>query len=154
MLKINILLDGKRMEAIAGNGVCVIKSSKVRILKNSNNELYCMFKGKRYILDKKKLPKNGYTDVTLTRGRKKKSYGGKTNSRRKRRSLRLPRSSFKNRRSLSKKECNRKLSAKIAINIKEFKKGTPKAPKNRSQAIAISYSQIKKQYPECKRFFR
>ena len=78
------------MKAKAGNGVCLIQSrtgkmSKVNIAKNANKELYCMYKGKRYILDKKKIPTKSYITVVLTRGRKRNSYNKKrTNSRRKR----------------------------------------------------------------------
>lgn len=44
--------------------------------------------------------------------------------------------------------CRRKLSKKISINIKEMKSGN-KRIKSPRQAIAISYSQIKKKYPKC-----
>lgn len=48
--------------------------------------------------------------------------------------------------SFTKKNCKCRLSQKIKINIHE-RKFSPK------QAIAISYSQTKKKYPLCKRFF-
>ena len=44
--------------------------------------------------------------------------------------------------------CKRKLSKKIAINLKEMKSGNKKI-KSPKQAIAISYNQIKKKYPKC-----
>ena len=157
------------MKVKAGNGVCIIESktgkNKVRIYRNSDNQLYCMYKSKRYILSspysQKPLTKlsqtKGYVTVTLIRGRKRSSYNKKkTNSRRKRRSKRRPRSLFKTRRSIVKKyktkaECKKLLSNKIARNIREFKKGKYKS---RKQAIAVSYSQIKKEYPYCKRYFK
>ena len=164
------------MKAKAGNGLCIIESktgkdskvSKVRIGRNTDKQLYCMYKGKRYILNSlntqkplTKLPTTkGYTSVTLIRGRKRSSYSKKrTNSRRKRRSKRRPRSLFKTRRSIvkpksktmTKVECKKRLSNKIAKNIREFKKGKFKS---RKQAIAVSYSQIKKEFPYCKRYFK
>lgn len=44
--------------------------------------------------------------------------------------------------------CRSKLSNKIKINMKEYKKGN-KRIKSHIQAIAIAYSQIKKKYPKC-----
>ena len=44
--------------------------------------------------------------------------------------------------------CRNKLSKKIAINLREMKSGN-KRIKSPAQAIAISYSQIKKKYPKC-----
>jgi hypothetical protein len=44
--------------------------------------------------------------------------------------------------------CRSKLSKKIAINLREMKSGN-KRIKSPKQAIAISYSQIKKKYPKC-----
>jgi hypothetical protein len=44
--------------------------------------------------------------------------------------------------------CRSKLSKKISINIREMKSGN-KRIKSPRQAIAISYSQIKKKYPKC-----
>ena len=49
-----------------------------------------------------------------------------------------------------KKYCRSKLSNKIRINMKEYKQGNKKI-KSPSQAIAISYSQVKKKYPKCSR---
>ena len=43
--------------------------------------------------------------------------------------------------------CKKLLSDKIAINITEFKEGRYVS---KPQAIAVSYSQIKKKYPSCK----
>jgi len=143
------------------SGFCSIKSKTTGIISkskinNNGNELTCMVKGKRY-----KLTKNGKTligindnkNVTLVRARKHNSYNTKTNSRRKRRSTRRPRSLFNSRRSLTKRtskvECKKQLSKKIATNIREFKKGKFVS---RSQAIAVSYSQIKKEYPKCKKW--
>lgn len=49
-----------------------------------------------------------------------------------------------------KKFCRTKLSNKIKINMREYKKGNKKI-KSPLQAIAIAYSQIKKKYPKCSR---
>jgi len=156
------------MKIKAGAGYCLIDNSKIRI-KQKGSEIYCMYKGRRYLF-KKHPPKDKIITVEVTRGRikKKSSYRTKPrNSRRKRKSKRRPRSVFMKRRSmikgrsfgrkkiskrrLTKLECKKKLSLKIAKNIKEFKNGKFKS---RSQAIAVSYSQVKKKYPECKRYFK
>ena len=47
-------------------------------------------------------------------------------------------------------ECKKKLSKKIKINMEELKTGKFSS---RSQAIAVSYSQIKKKYPDCNQYF-
>ena len=44
-------------------------------------------------------------------------------------------------------KCRKVLSKKIAINMDEFKHGRFVS---RAQAIAVSYSQVKKHYPKCK----
>ena len=49
---------------------------------------------------------------------------------------------------VSRSPCRKHLSKKIAINMKEYKDGRYSSPK---QAIAVSYSQVKKLYPHCKR---
>lgn len=46
----------------------------------------------------------------------------------------------------SKKQCKDLLQKKIRINISEYKKGRWKSP---MQAVAVSYSQIRKRFPEC-----
>lgn len=61
-------------------------------------------------------------------------------------------SKYKNKevwRKASKQEikCNSFLQKKIKINIKEYKKGRYKTPK---QAIAVSYKQTSKKFPKCK----
>jgi len=143
------------MKAIAGMGRCVYKGNSVKISK-SENKFYCMFKGRRYIIESTP-PSDTMVTVNITRARKKKSNTNtnRTNSRRKRRSKRRPRASFK--RSFKKsvkltlQDCKNKLSDKIRVNMREFKKGNFKS---RKQAIAVSYSQVKKKYPECKKFFK
>lgn len=55
---------------------------------------------------------------------------------------------IKRRKSL--KECKKRLSNKIIINMEEYKSGRYKS---RQQALAVSYSQIKKKYPSCNRYF-
>ena len=74
----------------------------------------------------------------------------------------MARKSYKNSKRKSKKNikkkskkslkdfCRNKLSNKIKINMKEYKQGNKKI-KSPSQAIAISYSQVKKKYPKCSR---
>lgn len=44
--------------------------------------------------------------------------------------------------------CKNLLKKKIEINIKEYKKGRYVS---RAQAVAVSYSQIKKKHPSCRR---
>jgi len=48
---------------------------------------------------------------------------------------------------LGKKYCNKKLSEKIGINIREGKFSS------RKQAIAVAYSQVQRKSPSCKKFF-
>ena len=47
--------------------------------------------------------------------------------------------------------CKNKLKRKINFNMKKYEKGEWSS---RSQAIAVSYSQIKKSHPICKAFFK
>ncbi len=51
------------------------------------------------------------------------------------------------------KKCKKMLSDKIKVNMNEYKNKTvlknKKRFKNRSQVIAVSYSQLKKYYPKC-----
>jgi hypothetical protein len=47
--------------------------------------------------------------------------------------------------------CKSRLSEKIAINMKEYKQGLYKSPK---QAVAVSYSQVLKKYPKCRKSLR
>ena len=53
-------------------------------------------------------------------------------------------------RSVTKRSCQTKLKNKIRINMGEYKKGKFSS---RKQALAVSYSQVKKKSPGCKRFF-
>jgi hypothetical protein len=83
----------------------------------------------------------------------RKSYkNSKRSKRSKRRSIKR---SIKKRSKISslKDFCRGKLSNKIKINMKEYKKGN-KRIKSHIQAIAISYSQVKKKYPKCSRSLR
>jgi hypothetical protein len=50
--------------------------------------------------------------------------------------------------SKKRKSCKARVSDKIRINMKEYKQGVYKS---RAQAIAVSYSQILKKYPHCKK---
>ena len=52
--------------------------------------------------------------------------------------------------SLTKRSCQTKLKNKIRINMAEYKKGRFSS---RQQALAVSYAQVKKKSPGCKRFF-
>lgn len=44
-------------------------------------------------------------------------------------------------------DCKKKLQDKIRINMEEYHEGRWVSPK---QAIAVSYSQVRKKYPECR----
>ena len=140
----------------AGAGYCLIDNKKIKIRKWTDNKPYCMYRGRRYIFNKTP-PKDKIVTVEITRARKKKKSVNKNprNSRRKRLSKRRSRSVFKrsgkSKRKLNKVQCKKKLSSKIATNMREYKKGVFVS---RAQAIAVSYSQIKKKYPECKRYFK
>lgn len=54
-------------------------------------------------------------------------------------------------RKFSKKVCRSLVSDKVSANIKEYSKGRYVSP---SQAIAVSYSQVQKRYPKCKKFLK
>ena len=47
--------------------------------------------------------------------------------------------------------CKQCLQKKIAINMHEYKNGLFSSP---AQAIAVSYSQVRKMRPGCKKFFK
>jgi hypothetical protein len=49
------------------------------------------------------------------------------------------------------KVCKEKLSEKIRINMREYRKGRWKSPQ---QAIAVSYAQVLKKSPSCKKALR
>ena len=59
------------------------------------------------------------------------------------------RKSTKRSRRLSSKKCKDHLQKKIRINMAEYKSGRYSS---RAQAVAVSYAQIKKKYPSCKRY--
>jgi hypothetical protein len=48
----------------------------------------------------------------------------------------------------SSKKCRERLQKKIRINMAEYKSGRYSS---RAQALAVSYAQVKKKYPSCKR---
>jgi len=52
------------------------------------------------------------------------------------------------RKSRSKSRCKGYLQSKIRINMNEYKSGRFKS---RAQAVAVSYSQVRKKHPACKR---
>lgn len=54
---------------------------------------------------------------------------------------------YSKKRYMTSRKCKKLLSSKIGINIAEFKQGRYVS---KSQAIAVSYFQIKKKYPSCK----
>lgn len=60
--------------------------------------------------------------------------------------------SHRRRKSKSKSKCKEYLRRKIAINIDEFNNGYNFVSK--SQAIAVSYNQVNKRHPACKRILR
>lgn len=76
-----------------------------------------------------------------SRSRRSKSSSRKTK--------RKPRSAQK-RKSYTKKQCRAYLSQKIKTNMHELEKGRWS---NRAQAIAVSFSQTRKRFPGCQRFF-
>ena len=57
------------------------------------------------------------------------------------------------RRRKSRSKCKNRLRKKIAINMKELKKKRSLF-KNPAQAIAVSYSQVLKKHPACKKSLR
>jgi hypothetical protein len=64
------------------------------------------------------------------------------------RSRKSPRKSAKR---VTKSSCQRSLQKKIAINMDEYKQGRYVS---RQQAVAVSYSQVKKARPGCSRYFK
>ncbi len=60
---------------------------------------------------------------------------------------RSPRKS--SRKSKRSNDCKKKLQKKIRINMAEYKSGRYSS---RAQALAVSYAQVKKKYPSCKRY--
>jgi hypothetical protein len=72
---------------------------------------------------------------TTKRGSRKGAKAGKTSKRG----------------SLTKRSCQTKLKNKIRINMTEYKKGRFSS---RQQALAVSYAQVKKKSPGCKRYFK
>jgi hypothetical protein len=46
--------------------------------------------------------------------------------------------------------CKKRLQKKIEINVKEYESGRFVS---RAQAIAVSYSQINKKFPECRKYY-
>ncbi len=79
---------------------------------------------------------------------RKKSYR-KTSKRGSRKTAK--RSSRARHSSLTKRSCQTKLKNKIRINMSEYKKGRFSS---RQQALAVSYAQLKKKSPSCKRYFK
>ena len=53
--------------------------------------------------------------------------------------------------SRGKRSCQTKLKNKIKINMAEYKKGRFSS---RQQALAVSYAQVKKKSPSCKKYFK
>lgn len=67
------------------------------------------------------------------------------------RKSRIRKSARKSRKSTLKCKCQQMVSSKIAINMREYKQGRFKSPK---QAIAVAYSQVLKKSPNCKRVLK
>jgi hypothetical protein len=72
------------------------------------------------------------------------SYKAKSPSKTSRRPPGRPRMS-------QKKKCEAAVKRKISINMKEYKAGRFASPK---QAVAVSYSQVRKKSPACRRYIR
>jgi len=83
---------------------------------------------------------------------RKKSYR-KTSKRRSRKTVKRGsrKTSKKRSGSHTKRSCQTKLKNKIRINMGEYKKGKFSS---RQQALAVSYAQVKKKSPGCKRYFK
>lgn len=99
-----------------------------------------------------------YNSKTKRSGsRKKRSSRGRGDKGRKRsgsrgkRSSRGKSSSRTKRSSRGKRSCQTKLKNKIKINMAEYKKGRFSS---RKQALAVSYAQVKKKSPSCKKYFK
>lgn len=54
------------------------------------------------------------------------------------------------RQSPQEKKCRKMLAKKVAINMEEYREGRFLYPK---QAVAVSYSQVKKKSPKCRKYF-
>jgi hypothetical protein len=76
----------------------------------------------------------------------KKSMKRSPRKSKKRTSKKSPRKSFIR----TKSACNQALRKKIRLNMDEYKSGRYSS---RQQALAVSYSQIKKSNPYCRRYF-
>jgi hypothetical protein len=81
---------------------------------------------------------------------RKKSYR-KTTKRGSRKTTKRGSRKTSKRGSLTKRSCQTKLKNKIRINMAEYKKGRFSS---RQQALAVSYAQVKKKSPGCKRYFK
>jgi hypothetical protein len=81
---------------------------------------------------------------------RKKSYR-KTTKRGSRKTTKKGSRKTSKKRSLTKRSCQTKLKNKIRMNMAEYKKGRFSS---RQQALAVSYTQVKKKSPGCKRYFK
>ncbi len=88
--------------------------------------------------------KKSYRKVSKRRSRKTSKRGSRKVS--KRRSRKTSKRS-----SHTKRSCQTKLKNKIRINMSEYKKGRFSS---RQQALAVSYAQVKKKSPSCKKYFK
>jgi hypothetical protein len=91
-----------------------------------------------------------------SRASRKSSRVSRKSSRVSRKSSRVSRKSSRSSKVLRKtflnsKKCQDFLSEKIVENMKEYKEGKYVS---RKQALAVSYSQVKKKYPECSEFLK
>ena len=84
---------------------------------------------------------------TSKRGSRKTSKKGKRSSRG-RGAVRLANGAKGDK--AGKRSCQTKLKNKIRINMAEYKKGRFSS---RKQALAVSYAQVKKKSPSCKKYF-
>lgn len=90
----------------------------------------------------------GYTRSELSKMYKKK-YAASIKKETK--TKELGRSLRRKPRKFSKKVCGSLVRDKISANMDEYRKGRWTSP---AQAIAVSYSQVNKRYPKCKKFLR
>ena len=126
------------------------KSYKV---KQNTKGYYIKYKNRNHYL--KKLPKrNG--KITLVHpdiAKNKRIVSNVRAPRRKRTPSRTPRRKRRSEglKGFTKAKCKELLKEKIKINMEEWKSGKFVSQK---QALAVSYSQIKKKYPGCRRFFK
>jgi hypothetical protein len=91
----------------------------------------------------------GIKGPTSYNSKKKRSGSRKKRSSRGRGAVRLANGAKGDK--AGKRSCQTKLKNKIRINMAEYKKGRFSS---RQQALAVSYAQVKKKSPSCKKYFK